>query len=396
MPSFNHFYAIILLLFWSSFSNSVALESKKLAPSPYGHFDQILAMAFNTDGSKVITAREDYVAKVWNIDKKKLLMDLQHSNTVWSAEFSADGSRILTTSDRRAYLWRADDGRLLQTLKSDGFSGLSPDGLKIFTTDSRVIVSGINSMGLIIGESLFEYSGKIWNAKTGELLIILNGHNASIVFAQFSPDSSIIVTSSNDNTTKIWSALNGELIYTLDEGRHAKFFSFSPDGSKIVASSINNKAIIWDVKNGRPLASLEGHKDVIMNARFSPDGTKIVTSSEDRTAKIWDLANGKLLFTFPMRYKRCPASFSPDSKKVVTPNMDFAQIWDANDGHLLYILPEDGRFVRTAIFSPNGQIVATESVDKIPKLWKLPPSPEEAVQGYGLKVSPCNQICSQL
>ena len=75
------------------------------------------------------------------------------------------------------------------------------------------------------------------------------------------------------------------------------FAAFSPDGKSVVTTSKDNTARIWDAADGREIARLMGHDDVVISAAFSPDGGRIVTASEDNTARIWDAAAGAPIAT---------------------------------------------------------------------------------------------------
>ena len=61
-----------------------------------------------------------------------------HEKTVFSAQFSPDGKRILTASnDKTARIWNLETGEVLATLKHDGFVNVahfSPDGRRAVTT----------------------------------------------------------------------------------------------------------------------------------------------------------------------------------------------------------------------------------------------------------------------
>ena len=76
----------------------------------------------------------------------------------------------------------------------------------------------------------------------------LEGHEGSVVSAQFSVDGTRIVTASWDDTARLW--------------REAS------DGS-------------WSA------VTLKGHRDWVNYAQFSADGTRIVTASRDGTARLW-------------------------------------------------------------------------------------------------------------
>lgn len=66
--------------------------------------------------------------------------------------------------------------------------------------------------------------------------------------------------------------------------------SYSPDGQYVVTSSGDQTARIWDGQSGQLLGTLVGHSSGVNSARYSPDGRYIVTGSGDQTARIWDVS----------------------------------------------------------------------------------------------------------
>jgi tetratricopeptide (TPR) repeat protein len=64
--------------------------------------------------------------------------------------------------------------------------------------------------------------------------------------------------------------------------------SFSPDGTRIVTTSWDETARVWEARTGAELLTLKGHTGFVYSASFSPDGTRIVTASFDLTARVWD------------------------------------------------------------------------------------------------------------
>ena len=65
---------------------------------------------------------------------------------------------------------------------------------------------------------------------------------------------------------------------------------FSPDGQRILSSSRDQSARLWDVASGTELLTLKGHRGWLFTAAFSPDGRRIITAGGDGTAKIWEAA----------------------------------------------------------------------------------------------------------
>jgi len=55
-------------------------------------------------------------------------------------------------------------------------------------------------------------TAKVWDARTGEERLALNGHTEGVTSVSFSPDGTRIVTGSQDDTEKVWDATTGKLL----------------------------------------------------------------------------------------------------------------------------------------------------------------------------------------
>ena len=75
-----------------------------------GHTGGVRSANFSADGSKIVTASDDKTARVWDI-KGNLIAELKgHIDVVKSANFSADGSEIVTASlDNTARVWEIEN-----------------------------------------------------------------------------------------------------------------------------------------------------------------------------------------------------------------------------------------------------------------------------------------------
>ena len=210
--------------------------------------------------------------------QREILVLRGHEAEVTSAEFSADGTRIVTGSyDGTTRVWLADgSGEPLVLLGHEGSvisAGFSPDGTRI------VSASGDNT-------------ARVWMADgSGEPLVLL-GHEAEVGSAGFSPDGTRIVTASDDSTARVWMA-DGSGAPVVLRGHENVVWSagFSPDGTRIVTASEDSTARVWLADGSGEPVVLRGHENGVWSAGFSPDGTRIVTASWDGTARVW-LADG--------------------------------------------------------------------------------------------------------
>lgn len=117
-----------------------------------------------------------------------------HSNAVYSVDFSPDGQLLLTTSlDGTARLWRVSDGSAVRVIEGGGgvFGKFSADGKSFFTCD------GIGTVDFIPGSGTI----KFWRTSDGALLASFNNLGAGPIavnpagkyFAYGKGDGSLVV-----------------------------------------------------------------------------------------------------------------------------------------------------------------------------------------------------------
>jgi WD40 repeat protein len=103
--------------------------------------------------------------------------------------------------------------------------------------------------------------------------------------------------------------------------------AFSPDGQRVITGGQDDVARLWKT-DGTPVASLEGHTDVVNWAAFSPDGRLIATASTDGSVRLWTMDGNFLAKVEGHTQGVTCASFSPDGIYLVTASRDgTARLW---------------------------------------------------------------------
>jgi WD40 repeat protein len=155
---------------------------------------QIAAVTFSPDGRLLAIAGPGLrSAQVHDLARQRPQVQLTgHTRgTVWIG-FTADGSRAITTSfDGTVRFWDPSSGR--ETAKIVRGGDLSS---AVLTPDQRRLVVG----------GLGDSSLSIFDTATNDLLLTLPGHTGPISDIAVSPDGTVIASSSNDRSVRIWRA----------------------------------------------------------------------------------------------------------------------------------------------------------------------------------------------
>ncbi|MCP4700130.1 MAG: hypothetical protein GY862_25250 [Gammaproteobacteria bacterium] len=294
---------------------------------------------------------------------------LKHKDGVDQAEFSPDGTLLLTRAGDNVYLWDARTYELRRTLQGHQCENLAPQ-------QSCLTHAAFSSNGSRVLTASLDNTARLWDTQSGQSLLVFKGHKNYVLHAVFSPDESQVLTASEDGTARLWDAQNGQLLFAL-KGHNGSVLhaAFSLDGSRVITASHDTTARLWDVRNGRVLLVLPEHGDSVYHAAFSPDGTRVLTACRDTNARLWNAQNGKLLRVEGHDSSVVHAAFSSDGSRVFSvSHSGTVLLWDIQTGQPPHTLQESNgtngrRGVLHATFSPNGHRVLVASDDKTARLW---------------------------
>lgn len=230
--------------------------------------------------------------------------------------------------------------------------------------------------GNYILTACLDHTARIWEASTGRLVHILEGHMETINSVAYSPDGQYVLTASgsiggnDDNTARIWEAENGNLIRIL-QGHLSGVNSaaFSPNGQFALTASYDATARVWEVSTGDNVLVLQGHGDELYDATFSPDGRFIVTAGggSDEAVRVWDAATGNAINILNGHsiHGASSVTFSPDGKFILTAGLDAtARTWNAMSTEIVHTFLGYTAPMMSAVYSPDGRFVMVASGDR--------------------------------
>ncbi len=241
----------------------------------------------------------------------------------------------------------------------------------------RTVIIGLVSLGVAATAGITLYtltqSGQIGIFAPSPALFTYRGHSQDVNSVAWSPDSKRIVSTSFDETAQVWEPLTGkQFVIFRGHGGVVQDAAWSPDGSRI-ASCGWGAVQIWDAITGNVSLSYHGHTKPVNAVAWSPDGKRIASVSEN--VQVWDAASGKRFYTMgsPSNPLSEVVAWSPDGLYLATcPSSGFdVHVHNASTGKSIFVYTGHSAEVGSVAWSPDGQLIASGSIDNTVRVWRL-------------------------
>jgi len=256
-----------------------------------GHGGYVYSAIFSPDGRHVLSSARDSTARIWDLETSRELHKFTGIGFLRPAVFSPDGLQILaienTNAPFRARLWSVSSG--VEVARLEGHVGeiesaqFSPDGSTIVTASRDSTV-------------------RIWDPQTGRELQKIAGHDGPVLSAIFNSDGNTLLTASADGKARLWNAKDGSEIRRFSHRGEVRQATLNKNGNRLLTKwkwhgTQSTFASLWDADGGKeimqcPLPKIYG-RDIAM---FSPDGKQVLITLAKTT--LLDAVTGDKLREF--------------------------------------------------------------------------------------------------
>ena len=190
-----------------------------------------------------------------------------------------------------------------------------------------------------------------------------------------STDGRFLAAGGQNGVVHIWEVATGQEVQQLKINVGSVLsVAFSPDGQQLLVVELGAfTARLFDIRSGQQLRLLLGPQAAVTWARFSPTGDKIVMSSLDSNAFVYSAQTGRSLETIfvPATNPATYATFTPDERYVLVANGATSLLMDPQTDQVVQTFTGHAANITRAAFSPNGQRLATASLDGTVRLWDV-------------------------
>jgi hypothetical protein len=322
----------------------------------------VRTIAVSPNGREIATAGDDGVIRLWDASSFRQTRVLRgHSGAVYALDYWADSTLLASAGwDGKVKVW---------DLRSDGQSLTFDAGAKQFAVafapePSLKYLASAGEDGVV----------RIWNLGTRELARSKLDHQspdparAAVRSLSYAPSGSgEFVSAGYDGKIRFYRT-SGAVDAKDAYGRKALRVAYSPDGTRVVTAGSDaelGSAKVFDVRNGSSRL-LAGHRDYVVSASWSADSKRIVTGGggRDKSVNLWDAESGRLLASFAGHQEDIEAvAFFPGGTRLISASEDKTiKVWDVAERRLLLTaigFGDDG-FVS---YTPEGCYAGSNGVE---------------------------------
>ncbi|KAF7988294.1 hypothetical protein HCN44_009939 [Aphidius gifuensis] len=221
---------------------------------------------------------------------------------------------------------------------------------------------------------------KLWDISKGsyESKGNLVGSNASVMSVDFDTTGNLILGSSNDFASRVWSVNDGRLRVSIE----TKFAGSSCNdlvtsdgaGSTIISGHFDKRIRFWDTR------AESSSNDIVLQGKvtsldLSRDANYLLSCVRDDTVKLLDLRMKQIVSSFSADGFKvgcdwARATFSPDGQYIAVGSADGSVfVWNVSTNKIENVL-KDHTFAVTAVaWHPHGTYLASVDRAKMVAIW---------------------------
>lgn len=284
-----------------------------------GHSDWVGGCTFAPSGTSIYSCGGDGSVRRWRTDSDQPAISRVgesvpaeccsgSSDRSLVAAGYADGSVAVHSVEDGAetLAWQAHDGRVFGLAETCGeWLTAGGDGLLRRWADPNTgKVSDLQRMGRLWSCAASDY-GWAWVSENGDAgyidrsgqpsHLIAEAHSGAALGCQLSRDGSMLATTGDDSTVRVWDVKDGALLTTLTSNQDVAFWAcdFSPSGELLVAVGEPNGVMCgWYLPSGALSYSVSAGRGRVSGCAVSPAGDLVATCGEDGLVELRRVVDG--------------------------------------------------------------------------------------------------------
>lgn len=206
--------------------------------------------------------------------------------------------------------------------------------------------------------SSWDNTVRIWDMDSFICIRVLEGHTDNVWACDISSDNSLIASGSLDRQFKIWDVKSGKELFNyklephdiirkglIPELHHpfpnsAYSVDFSPDNKYIAVGAADSLVRLFDAKTYSLIDTLRNHTGSILGVKYSNDGRYLISGGPRSNVVIWETDKYEPLYVLKDIEGYCGAfTFTNDNKKVLITGKCKIEIIEIASGKIIRSIP---------------------------------------------------------
>ncbi|MEX2120603.1 MAG: WD40 repeat domain-containing protein [Pirellulales bacterium] len=217
----------------------------------------VWCVRFLPDGRRAVSVsgEGENALRLWDLESGREVRRIGGKHSGQGVAVSSDGKYVVAASappDLSVRIWELETGEEVRRLEGHQAvvrgADFSPDGTRILTGGGNFVSGGLDT------------SIRLWDAETGRELRRLDGHEQLVWCVAFSPDGRRALSGSVDGSVRLWDLETGEQLRRFDghqviendprvgERADVRAVLFLPGGSRAISAGHDKTIRVWDLK----------------------------------------------------------------------------------------------------------------------------------------------------
>ncbi|XP_063783920.1 apoptotic protease-activating factor 1 isoform X2 [Pseudophryne corroboree] len=384
------------------------IDKKYCKNTLFGHSDYVSHCRFSPDDKYLASCSMDGTLKLWDVSSaneyKSIDVTMSFQNNDESqfllkcCSWSNDCSRIMVTARNYLYIFDVGSSDLVSVLEA--------------CQQTTILYCDFCTTNQIVAMALSHYVVQLWDIDSRKKIADFNAHLSWVHCVRFSPEGSSFLTSSDDQTVKIWEtnkvckqsvtilkrefdvAVGEDTVFVLAPDKEDRLLLINGNTGDVVCQSsrqVSNLTCccmssdqrlaavgredgcvqVFDLVTGKFLQHLKGHTGTVQHCQFTSDGKRLVSCSDDASIRVWDWMSGDCCIL--QRHKEAVKCFRIfQNSKLLSWSFDgTARIWDLLNENKEEEFRCHAGAVLSCDVSPDLLTFASTSADKTAKIWRF-------------------------